>query len=104
MHRAHHIVAERRRLASIYEAAFAELDWLQTPISPDRYGHGYQSYPCLFEPQHVYKSIETYDQDRLNHIHHQRNAWMEDLQKQGISTRPATHAVHMLSYYSAKYA
>ena len=103
MHRAHHIVAERRRLASIYESAFAELDWLQTPTSPDRYGHGYQSYPCLFEPQQVYKSIETSDQDRLNHIHHQRNAWMEELQKQGISTRPATHAVHMLSYYSSKY-
>ena len=29
---------------------------------------------------------------------------MDELQNQGISTRPATHAVHMLSYYKNKYA
>jgi perosamine synthetase len=28
---------------------------------------------------------------------------MDDLQKTGISTRPATHAVHMLSFYKEKY-
>ena len=28
---------------------------------------------------------------------------MEVLQQQGVSTRPATHAVHMLSYYRDKY-
>ena len=28
---------------------------------------------------------------------------MDDLQKMGISTRPATHAVHMLSFYRNKY-
>jgi len=28
---------------------------------------------------------------------------MEKLQKQGISTRPGTHAVHMLNYYAQKY-
>ena len=28
---------------------------------------------------------------------------MESLQSKGISTRPATHAVHMLSYYRDKY-
>ena len=32
-----------------------------------------------------------------------RNEWMEELQKAGISTRPATHAVHMLTYYKNKY-
>ena len=32
-----------------------------------------------------------------------RNQWMEELQRRGISTRPATHAVHMLSYYADKY-
>jgi len=29
---------------------------------------------------------------------------MEALQQQGVSTRPATHAVHMLSYYRDKYS
>ena len=28
---------------------------------------------------------------------------MEALQKNGVSTRPATHAVHMLSFYKNKY-
>jgi len=28
---------------------------------------------------------------------------MEILQKNGVSTRPATHAVHMLSFYKNKY-
>ena len=32
-----------------------------------------------------------------------RNKWMEDLQEMGISTRPATHAVHMLDFYKNKY-
>ena len=36
-------------------------------------------------------------------INVKRNEWMDDLQKSGISTRPATHAVHMLSFYKKKY-
>ena len=31
------------------------------------------------------------------------NAWMDHLQQKGISTRPATHAIHMLSFYRGKY-
>jgi dTDP-4-amino-4,6-dideoxygalactose transaminase len=36
-------------------------------------------------------------------INAKRNEWMDDLQKSGISSRPATHAVHMLSFYKEKY-
>ncbi len=103
MNRAQEIVAERRRLAETYSAAFSELPWLETPISPTDYGHAYQSYPCLFEPEQVCKAIQSCDQDLVNEIHQRRNALMEDLQQYGVSTRPATHAVHMLSYYRKKY-
>jgi perosamine synthetase len=103
MQRAEMIVAERRQLAARYDAAFAELEWLQTPQVPPACGHGYQSYPCLFEPELVLEALATADQPLLRQIHERRNAWMESLQQQGISTRPATHAVHMLSYYRAKY-
>ena len=103
MQRADAIVAERRRLASRYDAAFAELGWLQTPVEPLGYGHGYQSYPCLFEPVLVRQALATADQQLLRQVHERRNAWMEALQKQGVSTRPATHAVHMLSYYRDRY-
>ena len=96
MDRADAIVAERRRLAAVYDAAFAHLDWLQTPHEPEGFLHGYQSYPCLFQPQKVANGD-------IDGVHEARNAWMEDLQKAGISTRPATHAVHMLSFYAEKY-
>ena len=32
-----------------------------------------------------------------------RNKIMERLQEEGISTRPGTHAVHMLGFYKEKY-
>ncbi len=96
MERADDILAERRRLAKVYDDAFADLDWLQTPTVPEGCEHGYQSYPCLFKPEAItLQSIER--------IHDMRNAWMEKLQQNGISTRPATHAVHMLSFYADKY-
>jgi dTDP-4-amino-4,6-dideoxygalactose transaminase len=103
MQRADAIVAERRQLAARYNAAFSELEWLQTPQVPSECGHGYQSYPCLFEPDLVHQALAAADQPLLRQIHERRNAWMESLQQQGISTRPATHAVHMLSYYRDKY-
>lgn len=96
MERAHAIVAERCRLAGVYNEAFSQMDWLRTPITPEGYTHGFQSYPCLFMPEPV-------EATSISRINAARNAWMDALQQQGISTRPATHAVHILSYYAAKY-
>ena len=96
MDRAKDIVAERQELARKYDDAFVGLDWLQTPLCPQDYEHGYQSYPCLFMPMEISVSM-------VEDINAKRNAWMDDLQKAGISTRPATHAVHMLSFYKEKY-
>ena len=41
--------------------------------------------------------------DNVVFINSKRNEWMDHLQKNGISTRPSTHAVHMLSFYKIKY-
>ena len=103
MQRAESIVNERRQLAANYATAFADLHWLRTPVAPSCSGHGFQSYPCLFEPDKVHHALQIGDQHLLNEVHEKRNAWMEVLQQQGVSTRPATHAVHMLSYYRDKY-
>jgi dTDP-4-amino-4,6-dideoxygalactose transaminase len=103
MARAQAIVAERARLAERYNAAFADLDWLRTPRVPAGYTHGYQSYPCLFEPDATAAAVAARDGAVLLTIQQQRNAWMEALQHDGISTRPATHAVHLLTYYRDKY-
>lgn len=96
MDRAEAIIAERQRLADRYDKAFSGLSWLRTPVHLEGLENGYQSYPCLFQPEHVrFESV-----DRINKS---RNEWMDSLQKAGISTRPATHAVHMLSFYKDKY-
>ena len=41
--------------------------------------------------------------DGVRVVNQARNKGMEALQRKGVSTRPATHAVHMLSYYRKKY-
>jgi dTDP-4-amino-4,6-dideoxygalactose transaminase len=97
MLRADAIVAERRSLANRYNKAFAGLSWLRTPpVFLENYNHGYQSYPCLFKPDNLGPSC-------IHSVNTSRNRWMDELQQAGISTRPATHAVHMLSYYRDKY-
>lgn len=96
MDRAAEIIAERQRLAAVYDAAFADLPWLRTPAHVAGLDHGYQSYPCLFQPEPVHPQS-------VKRVNTMRNDWMDRLQKAGISTRPATHAVHMLSFYKQKY-
>ncbi|WP_417820434.1 DegT/DnrJ/EryC1/StrS family aminotransferase [Terasakiella sp.] len=96
MDRANDIVVERRRLACRFDKAFSSLSWLRTPQVLEGYENGYQSYPCLFQP----KELNLVNVKNINEM---RNAWMENLQQIGISTRPATHAVHMLEFYRNKY-
>lgn len=97
MRRAADICRERRAIAARFDTAFAGLPWLRTPARPDEYVHGYQSYPCLFQPEPITR-------DSIPRVRERRNAWMDQLLQAGISTRPATHAVHMLTYYRDKYA
>jgi perosamine synthetase len=96
MDRADAILAERRRLAQRYDVAFAGLTWLRTPAHFVGMEHGYQSYPCLFQPEPI-------TAESIARVNNKRNTWMDALQKSGISTRPATHAVHMLQFYREKY-
>lgn len=96
MDRAQVILQERQRLASRYDTAFADLLWLQAPVNPEGYEHSYQSYPCLFQPEPI-------TPESISRINQVRNTWMDELQQAGISTRPATHAVHMLEFYREKY-
>ena len=103
MDRASEIVEERRRLAERYDEAFAKMAWLQAPAKLAQYEHGYQSYPCLFQPERAKAAAVTGNTGEIKAINEARNAWMDHLQQVGISTRPATHAVHMLSFYQQKY-
>jgi dTDP-4-amino-4,6-dideoxygalactose transaminase len=103
MDRASEIVDERRRLAAIYDEAFEDLPWLATPKISEGCEHGYQSYPCLFMPEATKAALVASDEAAIKDINAKRNQWMDDLQNVGISTRPATHAVHMLKFYRDKY-
>ena len=104
MDRAEEIVFERQRLAQRYDRVFVDLEWLQIPFKPHGDEHGYQSYPCLFQPKIAMSTAKRpANLSQIKAINAARNDWMEQLQQQGISTRPATHAVHMLSFFKQKY-
>jgi perosamine synthetase len=78
-------IDERQRWADYYNEQLAAIQWLRVPYIPGGYKHGWQSY-VLFVDE--------------NKAPMKRNDLMEYLQKQGISTRPGTHAVHMLGFYA----
>jgi len=81
-------IDERNRWAQYYREQLAEVDWLKTPVVPQGYRHGWQSYVTFVDEK---KSPRK------------RNEIMEILQQKGISTRPGTHAIHMLGAYVKKF-
>lgn len=81
-------IEERRRWAEYYHREFADIEWLATPQVPSGYDHAWQSYVC-----YVHESKAPMSRNRI----------MEALQEKGISTRPGTHAVHMLGYYTNRF-
>jgi dTDP-4-amino-4,6-dideoxygalactose transaminase len=96
MERAEWILAERSRRALLYDEMLVEVVWLETPVVPDGYVHGYQSYVCLFRP-------EEPTLGNVNRLHQQRNELMMRLEAKGIATRQGTHAPVILGYYAEKY-
>jgi perosamine synthetase len=81
-------IAERQRWADYYTAELASVPWLRTPKVPSGYSHGWQAYVCDVDERKAPRP---------------RNEIMDLLQDAGISTRPGTHAVHMLGYYRQRY-
>ena len=81
-------IEERARWADYYRRELASVKWLRTPVVPAEYGHGWQSFVCYVDEQKAPMP---------------RNRVMEALQERGISTRPGTHAVHMLGLYRERY-
>ncbi len=81
-------INERAQWAAYYTDQLSTIDWLTTPTFGQQYHHGWQSFVTLVDESKAPAS---------------RNEIMEILQEKGISTRPGTHAVHMLNYYKEKY-
>ena len=81
-------IDEREKWAIWYTNQLKDIAWLRTPQFGPEYKHGWQSFVTFVDES---KSPCS------------RNEIMEKLQEQGISTRPGTHAVHMLNFYAQKY-
>ena len=82
-------IDERAQWATYYKKELASISWLSLPNFSDDYKHGWQSFVLLIDEEKAPCS---------------RNEIMERLQEAGISTRPGTHAVHMLGYYADLYS
>lgn len=81
-------IAERAQWADFYSRELHSIDWLRAPVVPQDGQHAWQAYVLYVDPAKAPMS---------------RNDIMERLQTLGISTRPGTHAVHMLGYYAQRY-
>jgi perosamine synthetase len=82
-------IEERQRWAEFYRNELASIGWLHMPVFPENGTHALQAFVTYVDPQKAPMP---------------RNDIMERLQAAGISTRPGTHAVHMLGYYRDKFA
>ncbi len=85
MDRAEWILAERARQAAFYLDALGDLEWLRLPKVPDGATHGWQAFVCLYAPEEP--SLE-----RRAELIERRNLLMAALEREGIATRPGTHA------------
>lgn len=81
-------IEEREKWAAWYSEQLRDITWLRTPQVGSEYKHGWQSFVTFVDESKASSS---------------RNEIMEKLQENGISTRPGTHAVHMLNFYAQKY-
>jgi perosamine synthetase len=81
-------IDERQRRAEYYWRELRDVPWLRLPAVLEGSRHGWQAF------------VGYVDEDRAPMP---RNDMMEQLQTAGISTRPGTHAVHMLGLYQNRF-
>jgi dTDP-4-amino-4,6-dideoxygalactose transaminase len=81
-------IEERQQGADFYFRELADVEWLRLPNVPPRCRHGWQSFVCDVDASKAPLP---------------RNVIMQQLEQQGVSTRPGTHAVHMLQYYQNRF-
>ncbi|MEW6769021.1 MAG: DegT/DnrJ/EryC1/StrS family aminotransferase [Pseudomonadota bacterium] len=81
-------IDERAKWAAWYKNELSGISWLRQPDEPEAGRHAWQSYVTYVDP---------------NKAPMPRNDIMQLLQDKGISTRPGTHAVHMLGFYRERF-
>lgn len=83
------LVEQRNQMAEFYRQQLRGISGLSLPQFPQHGGHSWQAFVTVIDPNVAKIS---------------RNDLMEQLQEQGIATRPGTHAVHMLAFYKQRYS
>ena len=81
-------IQERDKWSAFYRNELGNIPWLSLPTFSTDYQHGWQSFVTMVDESKAPMK---------------RNDLMEKLQQVGISTRPGTHAVHMLDFYKTKF-
>jgi dTDP-4-amino-4,6-dideoxygalactose transaminase len=81
-------IDERDRWANWYMEQLAGIAWLRMPQRPVNGKHAWQAFVTTVDPERAPLP---------------RNQIMQQLQQQGIATRPGTHAVHLLGYYRERF-
>jgi len=81
-------IAERAKWAAWYREQLAGLEWLRCPDEPEEGRHAWQAFVTWVDPDKAPMP---------------RNEMMDLLQQKGVSTRPGTHAVHMLGLYRKRF-
>jgi dTDP-4-amino-4,6-dideoxygalactose transaminase len=99
MERLSEILAGRRAGAAAYDQLLGDIPAVLPPRAPAGYGHAYQSYVTL------YRGTRGQEPElaSLEELNRQRNRLMTAMEKDGITVRQGTHAVHTLGYYAQKY-
>lgn len=93
MAKVHKIIEQRRGLAAVYLGLLQSIPWIRTPVCPPGCFHTYQSFVCTI---HI-------EGKRVGKVGQVRRGLMQHLMDAGVSSRPGTHAVHLLGYYQKKY-
>ena len=81
-------IKERGAKAAWYHKQLSAFDWLQLPEEPGDGRHAWQAFVTYVDPSKAPAP---------------RNEIMARLEAEGVSTRPGTHAVHMLGYYQERF-
>ncbi|MBW1972642.1 MAG: DegT/DnrJ/EryC1/StrS family aminotransferase [Deltaproteobacteria bacterium] len=89
------LLAKRKEMAQRYHDPLSDIPWIKIPVYEKNYLHSYQAYVLR-----INKNYFNGDMKIANSI---RNRLVEYFTKNGIFTRPGTHAVPTLGYYKNKY-
>ena len=81
-------IEEREHWASYYLSELEQFPWLRMPSAPINGRHAWQAFVINVDP-----NISPLP----------RNQIMARLQEVGVSTRPGTHALHLLGYYQNRF-